>query len=73
MQKLSPKLKIILISGKTGTGKTKLLNQIKLNNGQIIDLEAIACHKGSLLGKDLNNNQPSQKLFESLLYDALKI
>ena len=72
LQKLSPKLKIILISGKTGTGKTKLLNEIKLNNGQTLDLEGIACHKGSLLGKDLNNNQPSQKLFESLLYDALK-
>ena len=72
LQKLSPKLKIILISGKTGTGKTKLLNQIKSNNGQILDLEGIANHKGSLLGRDLKNNQPSQKLFESLLYDALK-
>ena len=72
LQNLSPKLKVILISGKTGTGKTKLLNQIKSNNGQILDLEGIACHKGSLLGKDLKNNQPSQKLFESLLYDALK-
>ena len=63
---------LVVIGGKTGTGKTKLLNEIKLNNGQILDLEGIACHKGSLLGKDLNNNQPSQKLFESLLYDALK-
>ena len=72
LQKISSKLKIILISGKTGTGKTKLLNQIKFNNGQILDLESIASHKGSLLGKDLKNDQPSQKLFESLLYDALK-
>ena len=72
LQNLSPKLKIVLISGKTGTGKTKLLNEIKTNNGQILDLEGIACHKGSLLGKDLKNNQPSQKFFESLLYDALK-
>ncbi len=72
LQNLSPKLKIVLISGKTGTGKTKLLNQIKSNNGQILDLEGIACHKGSLLGKDLKNDQPSQKLFESLLYHALK-
>ncbi len=72
LQILSPKLKIILISGKTGTGKTKLLNKIKSNSGQILDLEGIACHKGSLLGKDLKNKQPSQKLFESLLYGALK-
>ncbi len=72
LQILSSKLKIVLISGKTGTGKTKLLNQIKSNNGQILDLEGIACHKGSLLGKDLKINQPSQKLFESQLYHALK-
>jgi len=72
LQNLCPKLKIILISGKTGTGKTKLLKEINSNNGQILDLEGIACHKGSLLGKDLKKNQPSQKLFESLLYNALK-
>ncbi len=72
LRQLSPKLKIVLISGKTGTGKTKLLHQIKSNNGQILDLEGIARHKGSLLGRDLENNQPSQKLFESLLYNALK-
>ena len=72
LQNLSPKLKIILISGKTGTGKTKLLKEINSNNGQILDLEDIACHKGSLLGKNLKKNQPSQKLFESLLYNALK-
>ena len=72
LQILSPKLKIILISGKTGTGKTKLLSEIKSNDGQILDLEGIACHKGSLLGKDLKNKQPSQKLFESQIYNALK-
>ena len=52
-------------------GVTKL-NKIKFNSGQILDLENLANHKGSLLGRDLKNNQPSQKLFESLLYDALK-
>ena len=71
IEKMSSKLKVILISGKTGTGKTKLLHEISKIGGQIIDLEKIANHKGSLLGKNLKKPQPSQKLFESQLFNCL--
>ena len=62
------KLKIILVSGKTGSAKTRILQSIKDQGGQILDLEGLARHKGSLLGSIPNLKQPSQKLFESLLF-----
>lgn len=60
-----------LISGPTGSAKTRLLTQIKVQGGQILDLEALAVHRGSLLGADPNNPQPSQRFFETKLYSAL--
>ena len=66
------KLKIILVSGKTGSAKTKILHSIKAQGGQIIDLEGLARHKGSLLGAIPNLEQPSQKFFESLLFYEIK-
>ena len=72
MDNIGSKLKIILISGKTGSAKTKILQSIAQQGGQILDLEGLANHKGSLLGKIPNFNQPSQKFFESKLYYQLK-
>ena len=71
MDNIGSKLKIILISGKTGSAKTKILHSIAQQGGQILDLEGLANHKGSLLGKMPNFNQPSQKFFESKLYLSL--
>ena len=61
---------LILLTGNTGTAKTKLLNLIEERNGQTIDLERLANHKGSVFGSQ-GQKQPSQKLFETLLYDKL--
>ena len=72
MDTIGPKLKIILISGKTGSAKTKILQSIAQQGGQILDLEGLANHKGSLLGKIPNLKQPSQKFFESKLFYQLK-
>jgi len=72
LNRVGSKLKIILISGKTGSAKTKILQNIKLQGGQILDLENLANHKGSLLGKIPDLKQPSQKLFESKLYHQIK-
>ena len=69
---IGSKLKLILISGKTGSAKTKILQSIAQQGGQILDLEGLANHKGSLLGKIPNLKQPSQKFFESKLYYQLK-
>ena len=62
---------LILLKGNTGTAKTRILNLIGERNGQIIDLESLASHKGSVFGSQ-GQKQPSQKLFETLIYDKVK-
>ena len=57
---------IILIDGGTGTAKTRLLDHIENQGGQVLDLEAMAEHRGSLFGP-MSDTQPSQKTFESRL------
>ena len=61
----------IVITGPTGIGKTDLLAEIKQAGQQVLDLEALACHRGSILGAEPKQNQPSQKLFETRLYESL--
>ena len=61
---------LILLTGNTGTAKTKVLNLIEKRNGLTIDLESLANHKGSVFGSQ-GQKQPSQKLFETLIYDKL--
>ena len=73
LENIGPKLKIILISGKTGSAKTKILKSIEKEGGQILDLEGLANHKGSLLGKIPDLIQPSQKYFESLIFNKIKM
>lgn len=67
-----PELKITLISGYTGSGKTSLLHALKERKNQIIDLEELANHKGSLFGAPIEDSQPNQKTFENRLYRKLK-
>ena len=66
-------LTFIVISGRTGSGKTDILKELKNQGAQVLDLEGLAVHRGSLLGKIENRIQPGQRLFESNLYsDILK-
>ena len=64
--------KYIVLRGKTGTAKTKILEIIINKGGYALNLENLAKHKGSLLGKLPKSSQPSQKYFESLIYFELK-
>jgi tRNA 2-selenouridine synthase len=59
---------IFLIGGYTGSGKTGILNEIKKAGHQVIDLEALACHKGSNFGHLGQNIQPTTEQFENDLY-----
>lgn len=59
-----------VLAGLTGTGKTRLLHHLREVGAQVLDLEALANHRGSLLGKV--GPQPSQKLFENKLHQALQ-
>ena len=62
--------RICLVDGPTGAGKTALLGALMTQGEQVIDLEALAGHRGSLFGAT-REGQPRQKLFESRLLDAL--
>jgi tRNA 2-selenouridine synthase len=57
---------VILLDGNTGSGKTALLHLLADRDVQILDLEGLARHRGSLFGA-MAGGQPSQKAFESAL------
>lgn len=61
---------VILIDGGTGTAKTRLLHHLQDQGAQVLDLEAMAQHRGSLFGP-VGDAQPSQKAFESRLAMAM--
>jgi tRNA 2-selenouridine synthase len=61
---------VILLDGPTGTAKTDILKRLAVSGMQIIDLEGLANHRGSLFGH-WDMPQPSQKAFESRLAKAL--
>lgn len=60
------------VCGLTGAGKSRLLRAIHDCGGQVLDLEALAAHRGSVLGNLPDAPQPSQKMFESLIWAALR-
>ena len=61
-----------VLCGRTGSGKTRLLQAIASAGGQGLDLEAAACHRGSILGAWPGRPQPSQKRFDTRIWQALK-
>ena len=62
--------RLMLISGSTGTAKTALLHQLLTKGAQVLDLEKIAAHRGSLFGA-IGTEQPSQKMFETCIAGEL--
>ena len=66
----APALRLVLLAGRTGSGKTQLLSVLAARGIQTLDLEALAEHRGSVFG-DVGHPQPSQKMFESRLLAAL--
>ena len=71
LNRLLPEIHLIVLAGPTGCGKTDLLSQLRQRGHQVLDLEALASHRGSILGQEPGHPQPSQKLFDSRLFDAL--
>lgn len=61
-----------VLCGRTGSGKTRLLQALKAEGAQVLDLEALAAHRGSVLGALPDEAQPSQKAFDSALWAALR-
>lgn len=68
---LPPTLNLRIVCGVTGSGKSRLLRALAAAGAQVLDLEDLARHRGSVLGSLPGATQPSQKMFESLVCNAL--
>ena len=71
LDSFSKKLNIVVIGGKTGTGKTRLLSLLEKYKYQTIDLEGFACHRGSTFGGLGMKEQPSNEKFENKIAEKL--
>ena len=69
---MAPLVQWRVICGTTGSGKTRLLQTLAQHGAQILDLEELALHRGSVLGHLPSQAQPSQKMFESRIWQALR-
>jgi len=67
-----PQFQWRVICGLTGSGKSRLLRELAQRGPQVLDLEALAAHRGSVLGNLPGAPQPSQKMFESLVWAELR-
>jgi tRNA 2-selenouridine synthase len=67
-----PKSPLVVLHGMTGIGKTTFLMRLKEKGCSIVDLEGLACHRGSAFGQLGLNQTLTQKRFETLLWDELR-
>jgi tRNA 2-selenouridine synthase len=71
LETLPQQFNFVVVCGATGSAKTRVLQAIGDLGEQILDLESLASHKGSVLGIMPGQPQPSQKWFETTLLQAL--
>jgi tRNA 2-selenouridine synthase len=72
LESLPQRFDFAVIAGRTGSGKTRLLQALIGEGAQVLDLEALACHRGSVLGGLPHDPQPTQKAFDTALWHALQ-
>jgi tRNA 2-selenouridine synthase len=72
LEALPQQFDFCVISGSTGSGKSHLLHALADAGAQVLDLEKLAQHRGSLLGRLPDQAQPSQKTFETRIWDVLR-
>lgn len=70
--RLAGRLSFRVVCGPTGSGKTRLLQALVSEGAQVLDLEALANHRSSVLGAIPGLPQPSQKRFDTLVWDTLR-
>jgi len=61
-----------VLCGLTGCGKTRLLQALAAEGAQVLDLEGLAAHRGSVLGSLPDQPQPTQKGFDTALWSTLR-
>ena len=69
---LPARLNFRVLCGRTGSAKSRLLQELQAQGAQVLDLEGMACHRGSVLGLVPGEAQPSQKAFETQLWQTLR-
>jgi tRNA 2-selenouridine synthase len=72
LEELPARLTWRVLCGPTGSGKSRLLQARAARGAQVLDLEALAQHRGSVLGDMPGAPQPSQKMFDSLVWHSLR-
>ena len=72
LERCAQRLSYTVICGVTGSGKTAALRQLEAQGHQVLDLERLAHHRGSLLGHEPTGAQPSQKYFETQIWNTLR-
>lgn len=72
LETLPERLCLHVLTGPTGSAKTHILQAISAQGGQVLDLEGLAAHKGSVLGVLPEQAQPSQRTFETWLWQVLQ-
>lgn len=70
--RLAPLYDWRVVCGTTGSGKTRLLQALAAAGAQVLDLEALANHRSSVLGAIPGVAQPTQKEFDTRIWDALR-
>ena len=70
--RMAIELKFQVIAGPTGSGKTRLLHALVKTGAQVLDLEALAQHRSSVLGRIPGETQPSQKHFDMRIWEQLR-
>lgn len=72
LETLPAQFRYRVLCGLTGCGKTRLLQALAAEGAQVLDLEGLAAHRGSVLGSLPDRPQPTQKGFDSALWAALR-
>jgi tRNA 2-selenouridine synthase len=72
LNELPKQFQFLVISGRTGSAKSRVLEELTRMGCQVLHLEELANHKGSVLGASLDSEQPSQKYLETLINAKLK-
>ena len=71
LEAIPGRLQLKVLCGPTGSGKTALLEALAAGGEQVLDLEGLAHHRGSVLGGETDDRQPGQKAFETALWQRL--
>ena len=69
---LPKRMELRVVCGRTGSGKTRLLHALADAGAQVLDLEGLAAHRGSVLGLLPGQAQPTQKAFETRVWNTLR-